>query len=160
MINLVPMTEEEVVKFNEESIIDYAESQIEAGVWLKETAFQQSRELFERALPDELSAEGNHFYLIKDESIPETVGGINLIVGGGKLDPIAFIGYIIIDEPHRNKGYGTQALQAVEIKAKALGVRRIALHVFSHNQAAKRLYEKMGYSITGYQMNKPLSSNG
>jgi RimJ/RimL family protein N-acetyltransferase len=159
MISLVPMTEAEITKFNEESIIDYAESQVKAGVWQQDDALQKSRALFERPLPSDMAAEGNYFYAIKDESLSRTVGSINLIMGGGKYDPIAFIAYLIIGEPYRHRGYGTQTMQAIEIKATELGASRIALHVFSHNDAAKKLYEKMGYNITGYNMNKPLNSD-
>ncbi|MFN8373752.1 MAG: GNAT family N-acetyltransferase [Anaerolineae bacterium] len=87
------------------------------------------------------------------------VGSVNLIVAGGKADPIASAGYIIIDEPYRRRGYGTQTMQAIEAKAREFGAARIGPHVFSHNQGAKTLYEKMGFNLTGYNMNKPLKSD-
>src|SRR5689334_14867729 len=105
MISLIPMTREEINQFNEESIIDYAESQVKAGVWRQDEALQKSRELFDRPLPEDLSAENNFFYSVRDDTLSVKVGGINLIMGGGKSDPIGFIAYLIVAEPYRHKGY-------------------------------------------------------
>jgi RimJ/RimL family protein N-acetyltransferase len=38
----------------------------------------------------------------------------------------------------------------------ALGLGRIGLHVFRHNPGAQALYEKLGYEVTGTNMQKRL----
>jgi RimJ/RimL family protein N-acetyltransferase len=54
---------------------------------------------------------------------------------------------IRIGEPQaRGRGYGTEAVQRlVEFGFRDLNLRRISLHVFTHNAAAKRVYEKVGF---------------
>jgi len=42
-------------------------------------------------------------------------------------------------------------------KVKALGLAKIALHVFAHNRAARALYEKTGFEITGIYLTKKLT---
>jgi RimJ/RimL family protein N-acetyltransferase len=42
-------------------------------------------------------------------------------------------------------------------KARALGCRELALHVFGHNLQARRLYAKLGYAETNVNMSKPLA---
>jgi RimJ/RimL family protein N-acetyltransferase len=39
-----------------------------------------------------------------------------------------------------------------------LGIERIDLNVFAPNQIARRLYEKQGYRVTNYQMQKEIGS--
>ena len=78
------------------------------------------------------------------------------IMQGAK--PIMFIYDFRIDEAHRRKGYGEQAMLAAEVQAKALGYDTIALHVFGHNHAARALYEKLGYEITNINMAKKLTA--
>ena len=69
----------------------------------------------------------------------------------------AFIYNIEIAEALRGKGYGRQALLAVEEKVKALGLDTISLHVFGHNLVARALYEKVGYEVTNVLMSKKLT---
>ena len=70
-----------------------------------------------------------------------------------------FLADIEIFTSHRNKGLGTLALKSLEKEVEALGFKAIVLHVFKHNFPAKRLYEKLGYSViqevdTGFNMVK------
>jgi RimJ/RimL family protein N-acetyltransferase len=63
---------------------------------------------------------------------------------------------ILIYDAFRSQGYGTQALQLVEEKGRALGLESITLHAFGHNQRARSLYERLGYRTTNVQMAKDL----
>ncbi len=62
----------------------------------------------------------------------------------------------MIYEDYRRRGYATQALRAIEEKARELGLNNIALHVFGHNDGARVLYEKVGYVVTDFIMAKDL----
>ena len=68
----------------------------------------------------------------------------------------AYLCELLIDAPYRRQGYGTEALRAVEPAVRALGIERIALHVFGHNHPARALYEKVGYEETNIHMAKNL----
>ena len=71
-------------------------------------------------------------------------------------DQKAFIYDFIIDESFRGKGYGKQALVALDEKLKSIEVQSVGLHVFGDNITAQELYKKMGYQITGIHMKKML----
>jgi RimJ/RimL family protein N-acetyltransferase len=50
----------------------------------------------------------------------------------------------------RGKGYGTEAVRLLlEFAFKDLNLHRVNLHVFSTNQAAIRVYEKVGFAREG-----------
>jgi RimJ/RimL family protein N-acetyltransferase len=51
----------------------------------------------------------------------------------------------------RGRGVGSALLGAAEDWARAVGVRKIELHVFPHNDAAIALYERVGYVREGYR---------
>ena len=66
----------------------------------------------------------------------------------------AFIFDFILDEAFRGKGFGKQALAAMDEKLRAMDVETVALHVFGHNVTAQELYKKTGFEISGIQMRK------
>jgi ribosomal protein S18 acetylase RimI-like enzyme len=70
--------------------------------------------------------------------------------------PQAFIYDFAIDPAYRRRGYGAQALRALEAEVRAVGLESIALHVFGHNHGAQALYRKLGYEVTNLHMAKRL----
>jgi ribosomal protein S18 acetylase RimI-like enzyme len=56
---------------------------------------------------------------------------------------------IAVAESARGRGIGSTLLDAVTAEAKRRGVRKITLHVFASNVAARRLYERHGYVLEG-----------
>lgn len=51
---------------------------------------------------------------------------------------------------HRSKGYGTEALRlTLRFAFHELNLHRLQLSVFSYNQSAQRLYEKLGFKREG-----------
>ena len=61
-----------------------------------------------------------------------------------------------IREDLRGNGYGRTTLEKVEELIRQMGIGKVFLHVFGYNHAARALYEKMGYQITGIGMTKSL----
>ncbi len=158
MIRLVPMSEATYQAYLEVTVREYAEDKVKAGNWQPEEALERSAQEFHKHLPDGVATKDNTLYDIEDEALGIKVGMIWLgrIMQGTK--PAMFIYDFVIDEAHRRKGYGEQALLAAEVQAKALGYDTIALHVFGHNHAARALYEKLGYEITNVNMAKKLTA--
>lgn len=59
------------------------------------------------------------------------------------------IGYVVtldVDPAFRRRGVGPTLMRSVELAARDAGARWMLLHVWSGNEAAIRLYERMGYS--------------
>lgn len=50
---------------------------------------------------------------------------------------------------HRGRGVGRALVTAAEAWAARAGIERITLGVFVHNEAARRLYERLGYEVEG-----------
>ena len=157
MIRLEPMSEATYQAYLEVTVREYADDKVKAGNWQPEEALARSTEEFLRYLPDGVATKDNYLYDIVAEARGGKVGMIWLarMMQGSK--PVLFIYDFRIDEAERRKGYGEQAMQAAEVQARTLGYDMIALHVFGHNQAARALYEKLGYEITNINMAKKLT---
>ena len=52
---------------------------------------------------------------------------------------------LMVSALHRRRGIGTALLREAEEWARAVGVRKLELHVFPHNDAAIQLYESRGF---------------
>lgn len=156
MVRLVPMLESEFSAYLEKTIPNYAAENIKAGYWSKEEGWQKSREAFNRLLPDGVNTKDQHLYKIQDIETDQLVGTIWLNVRVESPKPAGFIYDIEIYEEFRAKGYGRQAMLAIEEKACEFGLKSIGLHVFTHNTAAIGLYEKIGYKTRSMNMTKDI----
>jgi RimJ/RimL family protein N-acetyltransferase len=74
-------------------------------------------------------------------------------------DHVADIG-LMVAQSFRRRGVGKALLAAAEDWARAVGVRKIELHVFPHNEAAIALYERAGYLREGYRHGQFRRSSG
>ena len=60
------------------------------------------------------------------------------------------LGFVIVDDELRGKGYGKQMLQLAIQKAKnEFGVKKITLGVFDNNPSAFHCYESVGFKVIG-----------
>ena len=60
---------------------------------------------------------------------------------------------LMVDARYRRRGVGTALLEAAVAWARAVGVAKLELHVFPHNEAAIALYERFGFVREGYRRN-------
>jgi ribosomal protein S18 acetylase RimI-like enzyme len=72
----------------------------------------------------------------------------------GRLHPYVLLLYVQPD--HRRRGLATALLEIAHQWAEAEGHSQISLQVFSHNQAAQALYEKLGYQSEAILMKRGL----
>jgi len=136
-----PFTLEDFTAFQESSTKDYAQELLRAGKAAQEAeALQAALAEFCGILPQGM-ATPNHFLNHLVNAQGQTVGFLWYGIRGEEI----FICDFLIHEAQRRKGYGTQALEALEVLARGQGVQRIRLHVFSHNTAARKLYRAQGY---------------
>ena len=156
MIELVELPRERFPAYREVLVRDYARDKVRAGTWSSEEAPRRSAADVDGLLADGTETEGHYLYLLRDRSIAEEVGVVWLAVHDSGVGRSVWIYDIEVYEPFRRKGYGTQALRAVEERATELGAERVELHVFGHNPAARALYEKAGYETTSVVMRRRL----
>jgi RimJ/RimL family protein N-acetyltransferase len=63
---------------------------------------------------------------------------------------VADLGLMVARE-FRRRGVGTALMEEAEHWARDLGVRKLELHVFPHNEAAIALYKGLGYEQEGFR---------
>jgi len=62
---------------------------------------------------------------------------------------------VAVDPTHQGEGLGQQLLDAIEDRAKRLGLTKIILDTTSNQIAAQHLYEKNGYQLVDRQKDTP-----
>ena len=60
---------------------------------------------------------------------------------------ILYVSTVFVDEEYRRKGYGRHLINAMEARARELGVNTIRLDTFDFQ--GKEFYEAMGYTLAG-----------
>ena len=147
------MTESEFASYREMAVRDYAQENIRAGNGNPADAPAMAEKAVSTLLPEGVRTKDQFLFTLLDESLPATVG---MVWFKSLPNAAAHIYDIRIEESRRHRGYGLQTLQAVEAKARGMGLKKIGLAVFGHNQAARALYEKAGYAVIQMGLAKAL----
>jgi ribosomal protein S18 acetylase RimI-like enzyme len=155
MVKLIPMTQNEFKAFLERDIREYAAENVRAGYWSEAEALEKSRQAHDRLLPDGLKTKDQYLYTLHEDK--QAVGMIWMKANLDSPRPSGFIFDLFIEAPFRQKGYASQAMLELEEVARGLGLQQLGLHVFAHNQAATKLYEKLDYRVSSLNMIKKLS---
>ena len=155
-MRLSRMTEADYEVWGARSRANYARDKARANDITQEAAEKIAKADFERLLPDGLESANSHLFVAKadDQSV---LGYIWLLERGPENDRRGYIGDVIIEEAHRGKGYGRKIMELIEEETRALGHKKIGLHVVGYNTPAIRLYESLGYVTTDLVMEKNLT---
>jgi ribosomal protein S18 acetylase RimI-like enzyme len=153
MVTLSPMESGVWEAWRLESIANYAADMVRVGAWPPESAKEQAILLFARLVPDGRDTAGHEFRSIVSDS-GEIVGALWFAAEDEVGHGTAFLWDIVIDAPHRGRGYGREAMEALEPLARSLGYDSIRLHVFGDNSVARGLYQAVGYLETDVTMLK------
>ncbi|WP_312098258.1 GNAT family N-acetyltransferase [Niallia sp.] len=151
MIELALMNSEEYQTYLSSAIKYYAEEKVLSGNWKQEESIRKAEEEYTKLLPKGEKTERNFLYTIRKDD--EAVGIIWL---AQKSEKLGFIYDIHIVEKYQGNGYAKEALKQIENVGQKLGMKKIGLHVFGHNKAARGLYEKLGYETTNVLMEKEI----
>jgi ribosomal protein S18 acetylase RimI-like enzyme len=153
MVTLPPMEPDAWEAWRVGSIRGYAAEKVRVAAWPSEGAEERATALFARLLSDGLHTPGHEFRSIVTEA-GEIVGALwfaaEAEVGRGG----AYIWDIVVDPDHRGRGYGREAMEALEPLARSLGYDTFRLHVFADNAIARHLYQSVGYDETDVAMMK------
>jgi len=91
---------------------------------------------------------GKEDYICLAEVEGKTVGFLSIEVHRGE-EPGDYLYYddFSVTAEYRNLGIGTALSAEGERYAKSLGIDTIALHVEKENHAARRFYDRLGYTV-------------
>ena len=154
MVNLVPMDPSDFDAYLVRSTAGYAEDLIKGGNCSAENALEKAREQFDHLLPDGLGTRNEFIYSILDETTGKKIGILWVEVKLDETPRRAFCYDFEVYEEYRGKGFGKQALLALDKILESMDVESMGLHVFAHNTTAFELYKKMGFEMTNIQMRK------
>lgn len=99
------------------------------------------------------SKEISNFYPFTLEDDGKIIGHLILRNPGDNKDVIR-MGFIIVDNSIRGKGYGKALIKAaIEYAKESLGAKEINLGVFVNNEGALHCYESVGFKITEIEKN-------
>src|SRR5438270_10845679 len=132
MVKLVPLTQSEYDSWHAWLLEDYARDIEQSGI-PREMAQEKARADIEQGLPDGLSSKDQHLYSVRDEDTDQKVGTLWFALSERVTRKTVFLYDIIIDEEFQGRGYGKQAMVALEDRARELGAVRIGLHVFGQD---------------------------
>lgn len=156
MIELIRMTEEEFEPFMELSQADHIRGQVQAGYWQPEEGQAKMQQMVARFLPQGMDTPGMNFFTIHDPDSGENVGALWYWITEREGQKLVFVMDIQVYEDFKRRGYGSQAFQVMERQALEMGIKTVALSVFSHNTPARSMYEKLGYVGEGESMMKEI----
>ncbi|MCY9190505.1 GNAT family N-acetyltransferase [Bacillus sp. FSL R5-0560] len=154
-LTLEDMTVEEFKAFRGMSVQNYAKQNIASGTWTEKEAIEKSEQAYEKMIPDGRNSSNHTFWNITNEQ-GERIGWLWLYADPLHPQKEAFIYSFGLYEAYRGKGLAQLALQTLDGRAREMGVERLALHVFAHNETAVHLYQKMGYIMTNIKMRRQL----
>ena len=72
-------------------------------------------------------------------------------------DRHAYVFLLYVEPNHRRKGIASALMAKAVEWAKARGDRKISLQVFSDNQPALMMYEKLGYRVQSFWMTRAIA---
>jgi GNAT superfamily N-acetyltransferase len=154
-VELRPMRDEELAAWLPSMRRRFADDLVRDFGLSPEWAAAEAAADIERLLPGGRLPAGHSVFAI--EADRETVGDLWLAEREDMSRPSLMVFDVTVDEPHRGRGYGRAAMAFAEDEARRRGIGRVALYVGSRNDAARRLYESLGYEENAVSMSKSLS---
>ena len=154
MIQLRPMTSHEYPGYCDYFIDDYSREIAENYGHSMDRAIELANQDLLHSFPNGL--ETNDHELLCIESDSELLGYLWHSIK--VRDKSTFIYDFFIFPNSRNNGYGKLAITALELQLKSIGIEQIKLRVAYQNQRALKLYQEVGFTISGYNMSKKVVS--
>ena len=155
MVTLVKMTQAELELYLGTAVQRLADELMRANQWSRERSMTASLQSFDALLPNRVVDSPNQFLW----TICADGANIGVLWFGIRGENEAVVWDIFIDPPGRNRGYGTEALAAMEQELRKLNATSVTLSVFAGDSIASRMYRKLGYAPVSTRMGKPLNQD-
>ncbi|MDV7106140.1 GNAT family N-acetyltransferase [Vibrio sp. TH_r3] len=158
MIVLRAMRAEEYPRYCQYFIDDYSHEIAKNYGHSMELAIELAKKDLHRCFPNGL--EGDEHSLL---CIDADVNGKQNLVGylwhsDNVKDKSTFIYDFYVFSDYRGLGYGTEAISVFEKQLQGRGINQIKLRVAYHNERALKLYQEVGFVITGFNMSKKIGA--
>jgi ribosomal-protein-alanine N-acetyltransferase len=92
---------------------------------------------------DTLSANGKYFFVYESDNKPVAYIIFETVLDEGNITDLA------VEAKYRNKGIGKELIEKTLSLAKELKIKSIFLEVRESNEAARKLYRKLGFKLLG-----------
>jgi ribosomal protein S18 acetylase RimI-like enzyme len=158
MISFRPMRDSEYPAYLDYFIPDYA-AEISANYGLSNLeALAQAKREIAHDLPLGVDTPGEAMLcVINQTSEAESIVGY-LWYRPDLANRSVIIKDFYIFAAHQGKGFGKQALKALETELARTGFEQIKLRVAEDNKRAKHVYEITGFRVTGVNMSKTIKT--
>ncbi|MBC7740763.1 MAG: GNAT family N-acetyltransferase [Bdellovibrionaceae bacterium] len=154
MIKLKPMTAKTFEEFKKISQTEYGTNFSTVENVALELGIKNAVEQFAKLVPDGLKTKDQYFFEAFDATCEIQVGYLWLGIQERFGRKVVSINEISLKVPYRGKGFGKQLMNCIEDEARRVGAPRIRLHVFHHNEIARKLYSSMGFTVSSLEMFK------
>jgi ribosomal protein S18 acetylase RimI-like enzyme len=151
------MTADEFREYYRRSVASYADDMVRNVRLTPEAAQDRAARTLRDLLPEGLSTPDHRLRVAEhDGGRVGTLWYARLTTPAGT--DIAYLFDIEVDEALRGRGFGRRLMELLEEEVAGLGLGRIELNVFGHNDVARRLYEDLGYLEMSRQLFKELGA--
>ena len=107
---------------------------------------QRVREKWEKRLSEPLF----HTLVAETDDSKEVVGYVRLKQGDGKASHVGEVSILAVRADWQRKGIGMQLMRAIlDLADNSLALKRLRLTLHADNEAAIRLYERLGFGMEG-----------
>ncbi|KUI97496.1 GNAT family N-acetyltransferase [Vibrio sp. MEBiC08052] len=156
MVVLRDMREDEYPDYCQYFIDDYSQEIANNYGHSIERATELAKKELHRCFP--VGLKGNeHSLLCIDAEVDGQLNRVGYLWHSIKAkDKSTFIYDFFVSDEYRGLGYGTKVIGALEKQLQQVGVNQIKLRVAYQNKRALKLYQEVGFVITGFNMSKTI----
>ena len=134
---------ERITSADEVVLREYLEGDLDKIVRLDESCFDEEFRFDQRSMKAYVEAPNAVSLIAEKEG--EIVGFVIVHIDHAATGWRGYVVTLDVAAEFRRRGLAKYMMQAAELLAKADGVQRMELHVFTENASAIRFYEQMGY---------------
>ncbi|KAB0464275.1 GNAT family N-acetyltransferase [Vibrio kanaloae] len=156
MVVLREMRQEEYSAYCQYFIDDYSQEIAKNYGYSIELSIELAKKELQRCFPNGFEA-NEHSLLCIDAEVDGQLNRVGYLWHSmNATDHSTFIYDFFVFGEYRCLGYGTQAISALEKQLQELGINQIKLRVAYQNERALKLYQEVGFVITGFNMSKKI----
>ncbi|EHH2556953.1 GNAT family N-acetyltransferase [Vibrio parahaemolyticus] len=154
MVVLREMRQDEYPGYCQYFIDDYSQEIVQNYGHSIEVATDLAKKELHRCFPEGLEGK-EHSLLCIDAEVDGQIKHVGYLWHSiNATDKSTFIYDFFVSDEYRGLGYGTQAISVLEKQLQEVGVNQIKLRVAYQNERALKLYQEVGFVITGFNMSK------